>query len=167
MADSIFKLPPDGPYKPNTTFNDQDNTVDYFVYPFNAGSVTTTTPIAVTQQIQQNTVFEWVKSSCYGLITSPTEPYSDANILPITIQVQDSVSGRNLFYAPLPINTVAGNGKQPYILPTSRFFQAMGTITVTFANISPNTDTYINVYFVMHGVNHWDLTSDSPESGRH
>jgi hypothetical protein len=160
-----YKLPSDGPFKPGTTYNDQDSAIDYFTYPFFVGSIASGGQIPVSVNVQAQAMFEWVKTTCFGFVSGSSEPISSSIIIPVTVQVNDSGSNRNLFFAPVPINTVAGDGREPYILPTSRFFQPLATITVTFTNFSPNTDVYNDVYFVMHGVNHYDLQNIGISSG--
>jgi len=124
-------------------------TDDYFVYGVSiatlAGGGTATTNFAV----QADSDFEWMMTTCQGIENGSTEPFTDAAIVPVTVQITDSGSGRNLFLNPVPLTMIAGNGKQPYILPQPRIFQARATVSVVFASFSANIYNNINIAF--HG----------------
>jgi hypothetical protein len=124
-------------------------TDDYFVYNVNVPSLATGAISTQTFQVQADSDFEWMMTTAYGTITAPTEPYSDASVIPVTVQITDSGSARNLFLNAVPLNTIAGSGKQPYILPQPRIFQARSTVTCLFTSISANTQ--INIFMCFHG----------------
>lgn len=68
----------------------------------------------------------------------------------ITIQVTDGGSNRNLFQAPVPLYSVAGDGDHPHRLIHPRLFAANSSITATVNNYSTAT-TYARLYINFEG----------------
>lgn len=57
------------------------------------------------------------------------------NVIPlVTLQINDTGSGKSLSNIPLPIGTMLGDGKRPYRLPRPRVFLANATINMNFAS---------------------------------
>lgn len=129
----------------------QTNVVkDHFVY---RAAVDTLAPGASKTsiiQIEADSNFIAVKCSYFADIAGGTQT-EDTRVVPLVrIQIQDSGSGRNLQNAAIPIDTIAGRGELPFVLPIPRQFKANANIKVTFDNYSAAT-TYANVEFVISG----------------
>lgn len=111
-----------------------------------AGSQTSDTQIIT---VQADSKFEWMKSTCWGYKDGATEPYQSTDVLPMTVIIQDSGSGRLLMNGPVPLVNIAGTGQLPFILPESRIFQPNSTISIVLNNLSATQ--YDNVNFSLVG----------------
>lgn len=117
---------------------------DFYIYTANFGNLAPNAISAQSVQIQSDSDFEWIQSTCYGNLHGETPPFLDNQLLPIDITLVDSGSSRQLFSAAIPITSFAGTGKQPFILPVTRLFKAYSNLQVTAASID-GTNTYDNV----------------------
>ncbi len=100
-------------------------------------------------KIETDANFLWVKSAYQADIAAATQT-ENTRVLPlITVELLDSGSGRNLQDNPIPIDSMAGRGLLPMVLPIPRLFRANSTISVTFTNFSAAT-TY-NIYLTLIG----------------
>lgn len=112
----------------------------------------------ITIDIEADSSFVWLKTTYLvnnnvGDLTQETVPVPD-----LTVQITDTGSGRNLQQAPVQIETMAGTGRLPFILPIPRTFKPKSTIQVTMTNDQPNGgDTYNGISLVMHGYKQWKL----------
>ena len=118
---------------------------DFFVYSASLGNLAPAAQANVNLQIQADAIFEWVMATCYGNLHGATPPFTDAALLPVSVQLIDSGSGRQLFSGAIPITSFAGTGKQPFILPVSRFFRARSNIQITATNFDA-ASTYDNLF---------------------
>jgi hypothetical protein len=118
---------------------------DFYIYPAAIGNIAAGGQAQAAVIIQQDAAFEWIETTCSGFKHGVSAPVDNV-VLPINVQVTDTGAGRALFFAPIPINAVAGSGKQPFILPVSKVFVPLSTITVSAQSTDP-TDTYDNIYF--------------------
>lgn len=123
---------------------------DFYVYPAFLGDFTPGFSASVNVIIQQDAAFEWIETTCSGFLDGVTAPAQNNAVLPITIQVTDSGSGRSLFFSPVPINTIAGTGAQPFLLPVTKVFVPLSTITIA-ATSTDAADTYDDIWFIMIG----------------
>lgn len=57
-----------------------------------------------------------------------------------TILIVDTGSGRQIMNEPIPLDSLFGNGKLPFILPTPKLFVKNSRINVTLFNFSTATD---------------------------
>lgn len=131
-------------------------TSDYFIYgigPGTNGAIGNLASAATSQQqitIQADSDFEWDYTTVYGQINGATaSPLPDNIDIPITVLITDGGSGRQLFNAPIPVTSLAGLGREPYILPQKRIF--MGKSTVTFAFVNFGSATVNNFFLSLHG----------------
>lgn len=65
-----------------------------------------------------------------------------------TMMIEDNSPSRALFNTPIPVDSLAGTGRQPYPLSPPRLLHANSTLTFTFTN---NVATATQVEFVCHG----------------
>ena len=66
----------------------------------------------------------------------------------VTIQLTDTGSGRNLMANPVPIPSIFGFGRLPFILPNPRVFLRNSTIQVAFANFDAAVAYNIRLSFI-------------------
>lgn len=117
---------------------------DFYVYAVNFGNIAALATVTRQVTVQADSNFEWIMSTAYGNLNGATPPYTDNVLLPINLLIVDSGSSRQLFSDPVPLPSIAGTGKQPFILPVPRLFMAKSTIQLTAQNFD-GTDTYDNV----------------------
>lgn len=126
--------------------------VDFFTYvvPVSAtNSLAASATSTIQLPIQADSDFEWIE----GTMTATTGagvPFPDTIIAPITVQITDGGSGRQLLSAATPINNLFGSGKQPFILPESRVFKSRSNIQFTFVNLDA-ANAYNNVFVNLVG----------------
>jgi hypothetical protein len=129
---------------------------DHFIYraavdTLAAGSIKTS-----IIQIEADSSFVAVKCSYFADIAGAPQT-EDTRVIPLVrVQIQDSGSGRNLQNFSIPIDTIAGRGELPFVLPIPREFKASSNIKFTFENYSAAT-TYANVEFILAGYKTFNL----------
>lgn len=123
---------------------------DHFVYSAKVDTLAAGAIKTSIIQIEADSSFIAVKCSYFADIAGATQT-EDSRVVPLVrIQIQDSGSGRNLQNISVPIDTIAGRGELPFVLPIPREFKASANIKVTFENYSAAT-SYSNVEFVLTG----------------
>lgn len=127
--------------------------VDFFVYvvPISATNSIAASATSVQQlQVQADSDFEWIECTITGNLHGGAAPFADTIFMPITVQIVDGGSGRQLLSAPTPFQSIGGSGKQPFILPESRVFKARTNIQFTFVNLDA-ANVYDNVFMNLIG----------------
>lgn len=73
------------------------------------------------------------------------------NVIPlVTLQITDTGSGKAMMNTPLPLASIAGDGKRIYRLVRPRVFQSNATVQLAWASYVAAGTTYA-ITFVMHG----------------
>lgn len=125
-------------------------TEDYFIYSLNVGSVASLATVNASLTIQADSDFDWVMATVAGNLHGNSEPWTDATIIPITVLVTDGGSGRVLMSSGVPLTSLAGTGKQPFINPVVRRFKAKSTVNFGFTSYDPTT-AWDNLFFNLIG----------------
>jgi hypothetical protein len=123
--------------------------LDWFTYLFNIGTIITTGTGSQSITIMQDSAFELMQITVQGNISTGTEPNPNNIILPFTIMLTDTGTGRNLMQNPVPVNMIAGRGELPFILPETRIFKPTSTIQLQWAGYGAGT--YNNIYLALIG----------------
>lgn len=130
----------------------QQWTADYYVYPIFFSSLAPGADAQGSIEIQADSDFEWLSSTYHAFNTAAPEQTADSTIVPpITVQIQDTGSGRNLFDLPAVVSTVFGIGALPYILPISRIFRARSSILFTVSSFAAGGGTTFGLRLNLHG----------------
>src|SRR4029077_13929858 len=130
-------------------------TQDWFVYVANFGNIGGGSGLTFAQnvQIQADSDFELVEITAQGLLHAllgvAGTPIVGSNVIPASMQITDSGSGRSLFSAPVPVNMVAGTGQFPFILPVPRICKALSNIQVSLTMF--DTTTYDSTFVAFIG----------------
>lgn len=128
-------------------------TQDWFTYVASFGNIAGAVTSTVNIQIQADSNFECVEITASGILHAllgvAGTPIVPNNFLPYTINISDSGSGRSLMSAPVPLNSIAGTGQFPFILPVPRIFMALSNIQVTLTG--QDTTTYDLVFVNLIG----------------
>lgn len=123
---------------------------DFYIYVASFGNLAAGVSSTQNIQIQSDSNFEWIEATIYGNLHGATPPFLDNILLPVNVTIIDSGSSRQLFSAPMPVNLFAGTGKQAFILPVTRLFQARSNIQVTMQNFDA-TSQYDNLTLAFIG----------------
>lgn len=118
---------------------------DFYVYTETFTSVINGTSQSGNIDIQADSDFQLQKLTVttYPDLNSQYD-VSDEVLPSVTIQITDSGSGRNLFENPIPVPSVFGNGRLPFILPTAKIFPARSTITLNISNFATDSEADID-----------------------
>lgn len=122
----------------------------FYTYLFNFASLAASTSLTVTQNVQADADFDWLKGVYQADIASAAVTDSSRVIPLVNILVLDTSSGYQLSSAAIPIETCFGTGLTPFILPAPYRFRRAGTISITLSNYSAAT-TY-NIRLCLSGV---------------
>ena len=123
---------------------------DLFFYPCDFGNMVAGATKTQTVTIQADSQFEWMRSTVSGNLHGATEPFPDNILLPITVFISDTGSGRQLMSSAVQVNELAGKGTLPFINPASRIFEPSAVISITAVSFSAASQ-YDNIEFVFHG----------------
>lgn len=124
---------------------------DEYVYAAIFGNMAPAAVVNVNVTVQADSDFLWMMATCFGNLHGQTPPFTDNTLLPINISIQDSGSGRSLFSQPIPLSSIAGNGKQPFILPLPRKFKSRSNIAIVAQNMDA-ANTYDNLSLNLIGL---------------
>jgi hypothetical protein len=124
-------------------------TEDFFIYQFTIAALASAATLTASITIQADSDFDWIMSTCSANLTGETTPWSDSIVIPVLVTITDSGSGRQLMSAGIPLTGLAGNGKQPFILPIRRRFKALSSVTAVFTNYGGAE--YDNIYLNLIG----------------
>jgi len=139
------------PTKRNTQYGKED----FYVYGAKAASLAAGDEVTVNIQLEADSDFEWQKTTFFATDDLSGVKTNFSNVLPlITVQIQDSGSGRNLFNQPILVRNIAGDGELPFVLPIARLFRANSNISISFKNISSGT-IYLNPEISLIGRKLW------------
>jgi hypothetical protein len=128
---------------------------DFYVY---EARTTAGTPIAagITQTdaipIEADSNFILEKLAYFADIAAAAQTQSTQVLPLVTIQIQDTGSGRNLMANPIPIPSIFGFGYLPFVLPKPRIFMRNTTIQITFTNFSAATSYNVQLAFIGYKV---------------
>ena len=99
-------------------------------------------------QIQADSHFKWTKATFQADIAADAYLDGTRPIPLISLQITDSGSGRQLFFNPLPVETIFGTGQLPFILPIPRIFMARSTIQVVASNFDAAVTYNLRLAFI-------------------
>jgi len=112
---------------------------DFFTY--NAVFSALANGASATQNIliEASSDFVWQKSEYFADIALAAQTDSTRVIPLVTVLIVDSGSGRQIMDVPVPISSLFGDGKYPYILPLPKVYSARSNIAITVQNFSAAT----------------------------
>lgn len=130
---------------------------DHFIYVCNSGQLAPAGSSTQQIKIEADSQFTAVKL-CYMADIAGAAQTDSTKVIPLVrVQIQDSGSGRNLQDVAVPIDSLAGRGELPFVLPIPKIFSANSSIKVTFTNYSAGT-TYTNVELAFIGFKTFGVT---------
>lgn len=85
-------------------------------------------------QIQADADFELQKLTHFSDIAAAGETEATRVLPLVTVQITDTGTGRTMFNAPVPIPSHFGDGRIPFILPTTKTFSKNASISFVLSN---------------------------------
>lgn len=136
-------------------FNPRETGEDYFWYAVSVSGLQSTAPTATSLiNIDADSDFYCVAFSYQAsiitanlgaLVTEAT------NVIPlVTLQINDTGSGKSLSNIPISLGAYAGDGKRPYRLVRPRVFLSNATVQLNWASYVVAGSVY-RIDWVMHG----------------
>jgi len=107
---------------------------DFFVYQASVASIAAGASAIDTINIQADSDFVLQKLVYFADIAAAAQTASSQVLPLVTMQLNDTGTGNNLFSDPMPIPALFGTGQLPFILPNPRRFAANSTIQLSFVN---------------------------------
>lgn len=100
--------------------------------------------------IEADANFYLTKMAATGLIGDAAPTAAPFGVIPaVSVQINDTGSGRNLFNEPVPLASIGGQAGLPFVLDYPRLVQRNSTLQVTFANLS--TQAYSDIFLTLIG----------------
>lgn len=99
----------------------------------------------------QDSNFIWQKLSVFTDIAGAAQTDSTRVLPLVTIQITDSGNSQGFFNAPVPIPSIIGDGRLPFVLPQPQIVRPNATLQFNFSNFSAAT-TYLNLRVALIGI---------------
>lgn len=116
-----------------------NQTRKFAAYAANFDSLAAGAAAEQTIQILADSHFELQKLSFFADIAGAAQTDSSRVLPLVTIQITDTGTGEQLFNIPVPIPAIMGDGRIPFILPTTRVFDPSAAVIVSLVNYSAAT----------------------------
>jgi len=120
---------------------DAFGTTDFYVYEADFGSIAAGATGQVNITIQADSNFLWQQGCYYADIAAAAFNIGNQPVPNMTLTITDTSSGRQLMSSAVPVPSIFGLGREPFILPTPRWFRANTQVTLLVANFDA-ADTY-------------------------
>lgn len=112
---------------------------DFFVYATPSIALAAGASSSTSVVIQADAAFELQKLAFFADIAGAAQTESTRVLPLVTVQLTDQGAGRQLFSVPVSVPSLFGDGRIPFILPTTKVFSANSAITVDLVNYSAAT----------------------------
>ena len=120
---------------------------EFFAYTAVRTSVAAGAAATVNVTIESNSDFLVEKLTYTADIAAAAQTDSSRIIPNVTVQVNATGSGRNMFNITSPIQALFGTGQLPFILPRAYLLPAASTIQITFTSFEAAVTNLITVVF--------------------
>lgn len=113
---------------------------DFFVYDIDFLAIAAAGGTATGQiQIQADADFELQKLTHFSDVAAAAQTEATRVLPLVTVQITDTGTGRQMFNAPVPIPAMFGDGRIPFILPTTKVFSRNASVSFVLSNYSAAT----------------------------
>lgn len=125
---------------------------DFFFYVTSIAALSTVAPNAQSLiQFDADSEFLWIATSYQASIAAAALTVA-TNVVPLAnVQISDGGSGKFLSNAPMPLSTIAGDGREPYRLIAPRVFAPSATVNFNWTNAVAAGTSYA-ITLVLHGI---------------
>lgn len=108
----------------------------FYSYSIDSGTIAAGGTATGSIAIEADSPFVIAKTSYFATDDAGTSQTHDSRVLPlVTVQIQDTGSGRNLLDDAQPIPSLFGTGEQPFIWPVAQMVRANSVIRFTFNSL--------------------------------
>lgn len=107
---------------------------DFFVYDIDFAGIAPGGTANGQIQIQADADFELQKLAFFGDIAAAGQTEASRVLPLVTLQITDTGTGRQMFNAPVPIPALFGDGRIPFILPTTKVFSRNASVSFVLSN---------------------------------
>lgn len=129
------------------------NIADTDIYTYTVDAVVPANgSVTKTFNIETDSLFTWMQTTSHVLgyiADTDAEPA-------VTVEINDTGSGRLLQQSPVFIKSMSGTGILPYILPRTRDFKPNSAIRVKFVN---SGGTEVTLQLNLQGIKSWQFGS--------
>ncbi len=119
----------------------------YYIYELEVLALVSGATATDSFNIEANSDFIWTKGMYFADIAAGIQTDGTRVIPLVSIQLIDTGSGRQIFSNPIPISSVFGTGKFPYLLPLPYRFARNATLQGTFTNFDAAATYNIRLAF--------------------
>jgi hypothetical protein len=126
---------------------------DFYAYQATAVGVAAVIGTQATDSIaiEADANFYLTKIAGTGLIADDAPTVAPFGVIPgVSIQINDTGSGRNLFNEAVPLASIAGQAGLPFTLDYPRLVHRNSTLQVTFTQLTDNT-AYSDIFLTLIG----------------
>jgi len=141
------------PARGNATPNDNNLYIARNFYTYEADTPAALAAAGAAQytfNIAKDSDFFWTKFTAHAVVGGAATTVSAEQLPEVTILLTNSTNGRQYMNAPVPLASMSGSGRLPFILPIATLWEALTTIQVTLANLG-NAD-YSQLYLSFQGI---------------
>lgn len=128
--------------------NDPNIRRDFYVYGANFASLAAAASTSTSIQIQADSEFEIQKLSFFADLAGAAQTDSTRVLPLVTLQITDTGTGRQVFNTPVAIPAIMGDGRIPFILPTTKVFSPSSAVQIDLANYSAATAYLVRLYMI-------------------
>lgn len=107
---------------------------DFFVYDIDFAAIAPNGTANGQIQIQADADFELQQLTHFSDIAAAAQVESTRVLPLVTLQITDTGTGRQMFNAPVPIPALFGDGRIPFILPTTKMFSRNASVSFVLSN---------------------------------
>jgi hypothetical protein len=100
--------------------------------------------------VEADADFIWCKTTMAAYIANASVTHSSRVVPLVKVQIRETGAGREFFRDPLPMDTFAGTGDSPAILPIAQKLIKSSTLQFAFENFNASA-TYVNLFLVLQG----------------
>lgn len=111
----------------------------------------------VNTAIQADAAFLWTATTYYATTANAAVTVSSTVSPNVTVLMVDTGSGRQLMDAAVPLTSIAGDGKFPYLLPLPRLIAPNSNLQCTYTNFDAAAG--YNLFVSFHGFKIYKLQS--------
>lgn len=105
----------------------------------------------LTFNIAKDSDFFWTKFGVFCSVGSDGTVITNEQYPSINMTLVNATNGRQYMNVPVPLASMSGSGRLPFILPVPTLWEALTTIQITLQNVSDNT-TYSNIQLSFIGI---------------
>lgn len=121
---------------------------DFFTYELDFGIVAPAGVASSSFTVQADSNFLWQYGGFFADIAGAAQTDGTRVIPLMTAVILDTSSGRQLMSSTVPVPTLFGDGRLPFLLPSPRFFRAQTQVTVNVQNFDVAASYSLKLSFI-------------------